>query len=489
MFVTKWKAGAVMMLASCTIASLTAFSPAPSQEPTADAVASGEQSPDAGGNDGGLSQDRLFTPDGEMMVVNVYSTDPGHNQIFLYNYALVNVLPEINRIRGVGTGTILGSRGYAMRIRLSLDHMAAYNLSSDDIKNAFRGCSMIGSPEKLVMKTAQSNEYELTHIGHSNKPEQYEEIILRASEDGEILRLKDVAQVELASQFNNVSSDIDGHSTAAIVLKLAPGSNAAVVLEKVKEKLKEIKDAMFPPGMEFQVTRLDSRDMVYAVIQTPRDSTLESTSAKCHELAAIAKGVDGVTSVFSIAGYQLRTDGRDSSVATCLIHLKDRSSRKLSSRQIIETLEEKCRAMNVDLEFFEPPAVSVFVAAGGFSVRVLDKTNLNDDERPGRASEAFMNDLLKRKNLETLFHFLVDNYPQYELVINNDVAVQKGVSIASAIESRFKVVGCDGQAESKVQRLVEDFSQVSFKNDHGEMVPYSSFVQLKMKHRSNEFGR
>ena len=126
--------------------------------------------------------------------------------------------------------------------------------------------------------------------------------------------------------------------------------------------------------------------MIYAVIQTPRDSTLEDTSARCRELGAIAKGIDGITSVSSLAGYQIRTEGRDSNAGTCLIQLKDRSGRKLTSRQIIEKLEEKCRTMNVHLEFFEPPAVSVFVAAGGFSVRVLDRTNSNNDTRPGRVA-------------------------------------------------------------------------------------------------------
>ena len=210
--------------------------------------------------------------------------------------------------------------------------------------------------------------------------------------------------------------------------------------------------------MKFEVIPLDSRDMIYAVIETPRDSTLEYTSAKCHELGAIAKGIDGITSVSSLAGYEIRTEGRDSNAGTCLIHLKDRSDRKLTSRQIIETLEEKCRTMNVDLEFFEPPAVSVFVAAGGFSVRVLDKTNSNDDGRPGGVPETFMDDLLKRKDLEGLFNFLASNYPQYELVINNDIARQKGVSIANALENLIQVVGGDDQAERKFRRVAEDFS-------------------------------
>ena len=98
--------------------------------------------------------------------------------------------------------------------------------------------------------------------------------------------------------------------------------------------------------------------MIYAVIQTPPGSTLEYTNAKTHEVQAIAKGIEGVTSVTSLAGYDVLTEGRGSNEGTCLIKLENRSGRKLTSRQIIEVLEEKCRTIsNVNLEFFEPAAV------------------------------------------------------------------------------------------------------------------------------------
>ena len=145
--------------------------------------------------------------------------------------------------------------------------------------------------------------------------------------------------------------------------------------------------------------------------------------------------------------------------------------------------------MNVDLEFFEPPAVSVFVAAGGFSVRVLDKTNSHSDRRPGSGAETFMDDLLKRKNLEGLFTFLAGHYPRYELVINNDVARQKGVSIADAMENLLVIMGGDVQAEGTFERVAEDFSNRFVKNGRGEMVRYSSFLQLKLKHSLNEIDR
>ena len=93
------------------------------------------------------------------------------------------------------------------------------------------------------------------------------------------------------------------------------------------------------------------------------------------------------------------------------------------------------------LEFFEPPAVPGFGAAGGFSMRVLDKTNTIDYKRLGEVTDKFMAALAKRKEVKGLFTFFASNYPQYELVINNDVAMQKGVSIADAMDNLSIVVG------------------------------------------------
>src|ERR1700722_20587362 len=192
-----------------------------------------------------------------LMYVNIYSTDPGHNQDFLYNYAFVNVVPEIKRVRGVGSANILGSRAYAMRVWLNLERMRAYNVSSDDVMKSLREQSMLGSPGRLGQATgkrSQTVEYVLTWVGRYNKPEQYENIILRANTSGEILRIKDVAKVELGSSFYDLYSDIDGNPSAAIVLKQLPGTNAATIIENVKEKLKEFKAESFPPGMDYEVS-------------------------------------------------------------------------------------------------------------------------------------------------------------------------------------------------------------------------------------------
>jgi multidrug efflux pump subunit AcrB len=513
MFLTRLKAGAVVLLASCTIASLTTLAteraqagrddghpiaataavasgdPGSPQDPAADAAARAEKPPEAGGDGGVRSKGRIFTPDGELVYVNVYSTDPNADQKDLVNFANAVVMPRLGRIKGMDVPRNLANRKTALRIRLDPDHMRALNLSSEDIIEALVPSSLTARDEHLAPETWQSKEFELIHVSRFKKPEQYADIILRASPDGELLRIKDVGRVELAPPFFDISSDIDGHPATAIVLKPLPGWSAAIAIEALKKDLEELKAAAFPPGMNFEVISLEDRDMIYAVIEPPRHSTLEYTSARCHELGAIARGIDGITSVSSLAGYQIRTDGRGWNAGTCLIHLKDRSGRKLTSRQIIETLEEKCRTMNVHLEFFEPPAVSVFVAAGGFTVRVLDRKNSNSDSRPGSGAETFMDDLLKRKNLEGLFTFLAGHYPQYELVINNDVARQKGVSIADRMEKLPVVGGGDDQAKQTLWRLTEDLSNLFVKNDFGEMVPYSSFLQIKKKQGLNEIDR
>ena len=108
-----------------------------------------------------------------LMYVNVFSTDKNVDQNFLYNYATVNILPEIKRIRGVGIANILGNRSYAMRVELNLDRLRAYNVSADDVMKAIAEQSMIGSPGRLGQatgRTSQSVEYVLTWVGRYDKP-------------------------------------------------------------------------------------------------------------------------------------------------------------------------------------------------------------------------------------------------------------------------------------------------------------------------------
>src|SRR4029077_2475570 len=191
-----------------------------------------------------------------LMYVNIYSTDPSADQTFLYNFANVNVMPVLKRIQGMGIPRNLGNRAFAMRVWLKPDPMRAYKLSTEDVMKALAEQSVIGSPGRLGQatgKTSQSKEYVLTYVGRYNKPEQYSNIILKANPEGEILRLRDVAEVELGSEFFDIYSDINGHPAASIILKQSPGSNAAAVIEEIKRKLEQIKKDTFPPGMDYEL--------------------------------------------------------------------------------------------------------------------------------------------------------------------------------------------------------------------------------------------
>jgi HAE1 family hydrophobic/amphiphilic exporter-1 len=249
----------------------------------------------------------------------------------------------------------------------------------------------------------------------------------------------------------------------------------------------------------------EDQGIIYAVLQTPPGSTLEYTNAKSQELEKIAKEIEEVTSVTSLAGYEVLTEGRGSNAGTCIINLKNWSDRKRTARQLIVDLEEKCRRMsNVKLEFFEPPAVPGFGTAGGISMQVLDMTFSADYQRLGEVTDKFMAALRKRKEVANLFTFYAANYPQYELIINNDMAMQKGVSIKAAMDNLNILIGSTWeqgfilfnqfykvfvQARPEFRRYPEDLDNLFVKNDKGEMVPYSAFMTMKNKLGLNEITR
>ena len=249
----------------------------------------------------------------------------------------------------------------------------------------------------------------------------------------------------------------------------------------------------------------EDQGIIYAVLQTPPGSTLEYTNAKSHELEKIAKEIEEVSSVTSLAGYEVLTEGRGSNSGTCIINLKNWSDRKRTARQLIVDLEERCRTMsNVKLEFFEPPAVPGFGKAGGVSMLVLDMTFSADYQRLGEVTDKFMAALKKRKEVTNLFTFYAANYPQYDLIIDNDVAMQKGVTIKEAMDSLNILIGSTWeqgfirfnyfykvfvQAKPEFRRYPEDLDNLFVKNDKGEMVPYSAFMTIKTKQGLNEITR
>ncbi|MFO0648889.1 MAG: efflux RND transporter permease subunit [Polyangiales bacterium] len=191
-----------------------------------------------------------------LMYVNLYSTDPNANETYLYNFASVNLIPELQRISGVGRATILGNRTFAMRVWLKPDRMRAYNVSTEEVMRAIADQSVIGRPGRTGSATgmaSQSLEYVLVYQGRYDQAEQYANIVIRATTNGEILRLRDVADVRLGSEFFDIYSNLDGHPSAAIVLKQSPGTNAREVIAEVRGLLEQLQRTRFPPRMHYSV--------------------------------------------------------------------------------------------------------------------------------------------------------------------------------------------------------------------------------------------
>ena len=681
-----------------------------------------------------------------LMYVNLYSKDKNTDMKYLFNYAGVNMIPELQRLSGIGRANILGSRQYAMRVWLKPDRMRAYNISVDDVMKALGEQSVIGSPGRIGRSDGgqtQSLEYVLSYQGRFSDVEQYKNVILKANANGESLHLKDVANVELGSEFYDIYSNLNQYPSAAIVLKQTYGSNASDVIKEVKAKLDELKKT-FPPGMDYKITydvsnfldasienvihtlrdafilvalvvflflgdwrstlipalavpvslvgsfmamqafgltinmitlfalvlsigivvdnaivvieavhakmeaehlspynavrkvvgeisgaiigitimmtavfspvsfmsgpvgifyrqfsitmataivisgivaltltpvlcamilknhhgqpkkqtpmqrffdwfnrgfekltnaytgllsrivanRLitfgmliafglgiwaitaklpagfipsEDQGLIYAIVQTPPGTTLEQTNAVSQRLAGLAKDIPGIANISSLAGYEVLTEGRGSNAGTLLLDLKPWSERKESIADIIGNLEKKAHEIpGATIEFFEPPAVPGYGAAGGFQLQLLDKTNSGDYKALEKVNEEFMGKLKKRKELAGLFTFFSADYPQYELKIDNELAMQKGVSIGNAMNTLSIMVGSTYelgfikyqrffkvyvQASPEYRKLPEDILNMWAKNDKGEMVPFSAFMKIVKSQGANEINR
>nr|WP_294898646.1 efflux RND transporter permease subunit [uncultured Pedobacter sp.] len=192
-----------------------------------------------------------------LMYINLYSKDPKMDQKFLYNFADINLLSELKRVKGVGFADILGNRDYAMRVWLRPDKMLAHKVSADEVLEALNEQSLEASPGKIGEssgKRSQSFEYVLKYPGRFTTKEEYENIVLKASPNGELLKLKDVADVEFGSEYYDLYSSLNGKASAAIVLKQSYGSNASQVIADVKAKLAEIKSSSFPKGVDYEIS-------------------------------------------------------------------------------------------------------------------------------------------------------------------------------------------------------------------------------------------
>ena len=191
-----------------------------------------------------------------LMYINLYSDDPKADQEFLFNYFDINISPELQRVDGVGDLDILGTRSFAMRVWLKPDRMTAYGLSADDIADALEDQNIEVSPGRIGESSGmvpQAKEYVLKYSGRYTTPEEYGNIVVKSNGDGQMVRLKDVADIHLGSEVYDIYSTLNGRPSAAVTLKQAYGSNARDVITQVKKTMERLKKDM-PKGMHYEIS-------------------------------------------------------------------------------------------------------------------------------------------------------------------------------------------------------------------------------------------
>ena len=204
------------------------------------------------------------TQSSNLVIFSLYSDNPAYDQAFVQNFAEINLIPIIKRVPGVGDATAFGRMSYSMRIWLKPDVMATYGLVPADISAALSEQNIDAAPGQFGEQGNQSFQYTIKYAGRLNNAQEFENIVIRATSEGQILRLKDVARVELGAQSYGSSTYTNGKPSVGVAISQTAGSNAQDV---IKGSLKVLEDASgsFPPGIHY-VTLFNINDFLSASI-------------------------------------------------------------------------------------------------------------------------------------------------------------------------------------------------------------------------------
>ncbi len=188
--------------------------------------------------------------------VNLYSEGAKQDPLFITNYATINILDEISRTPGVGQANLFSKLNYSMRIWFDTNRLTSLGLAPQDIITAIQAQSVVAPIGRIGARPISSDvsfQLNLQTQGRLTSPEQFGAIVLRANPDGSLLRIKDVARLELGAQNSDSESRLDGQPSVAVAIYLAPGANAVNTANAVNRKLQAL-SGRFPEGLKYQVT-------------------------------------------------------------------------------------------------------------------------------------------------------------------------------------------------------------------------------------------
>ena len=208
-----------------------------------------------------------------LLVFSLYSSDDKYDNEFLENYAKINVIPEVQRVPGVGDAMVLGA-DYSMRIWLKPDVMAQYKLMPTDITNALSEQNIEAAPGSFGESGNQTFQYTLRYKGRLQTQEEFENIVIRATEDGQVLRLKDVAGVELGRLTYGFTNLVNGHPGVTCIVFQTAGSNATQIINDIEDLLKRTENTL-PPGVKVNISQ-NANDFLFASIHEVIKTLLEA---------------------------------------------------------------------------------------------------------------------------------------------------------------------------------------------------------------------
>ncbi|MEJ5055467.1 efflux RND transporter permease subunit [Sphingobacterium sp. MYb382] len=185
-------------------------------------------------------------------MVTLYADEKGVDELFLENYAKINIVPELKRIAGVGDAQVFGNKDYAMRIWLDPQRMTAYGITPQEVAGAIQAQNKEAAPGKFGESSKELIEYTIRYKGKYTEPKEYEGIVVRANSDGSSLLLKDIASVEFGSYTNTITTNFNNKPAIMVALFQTAGSNANAVEIAMNKRLEEL-SASFPPGVKFSV--------------------------------------------------------------------------------------------------------------------------------------------------------------------------------------------------------------------------------------------
>ena len=208
-----------------------------------------------------------------LVVFAVYDAEDRYDQKFLENYAKINLIPEVQRVPGVGDANVLGT-DYSMRIWLKPDVMAQYKLVPNDVSNVLAEQNVEAAPGSFGEQGNQSFQYTIRYKGRLQTAEEFDNIVVKALPDGEVLRLKDIADIELGRLTYNYVNNVIGHNAVACIVYQMPGTNATETINNIQDLLVR-SEATMPPGMKVEVS-MNANDFLYASIHEVLKTLLEA---------------------------------------------------------------------------------------------------------------------------------------------------------------------------------------------------------------------